>query len=184
MKKPQQWKCLSSEPGPDLKLFRVRFDQMKNPRNDAVEEMIILEAEDSANVVALTPEKEILFVRQHRFGIGEETIELPGGIVNAGEVPLKGAQRELQEETGYTGSQWFYLGKFPSNPVFMDSWIHHWVVQNIQLKTEQNLDNGEAVSVIKMPLEEVREKLGEGFFQHPHTVTALVLFFATYQEEV
>lgn len=182
MKKTKEWQYLASEPGPDLKLFRVRFDQMKNPRNEAVEQMIILEAEDSANVVALTPEREILFVRQYRFGIGEETVELPGGIVDAGEDPLKGAQRELQEETGYTGEQWYYLGKFPSNPVFMDSWIHHWMVQNVHLKTEQKLDNGEAVSVIKIPLPEVREKLNEGYFQHPHTVTALVLFFATFDQ--
>ena len=182
MKKTLQWQCLSSKPGPDLKLFRVRFDQMQNPRNEAVEDMIILEAEDSANVVALTPEKEILFVRQYRFGIGEHTIELPGGIVDAGEIPMKGAQRELQEETGYTGSQWFYLGKIPSNPVFMDSWIHHWMVQNVELKMEQKLDSGEDVSIVKMPVEEVRQKLQTGFFQHPHTVTALVLFFGTYDE--
>ena len=83
MKKTKEWQCLASEPGPDLKLFRVRFDQMKNPRSQAVERMIILEADDSANVVALTPEEEILFVRQYRFGIGEETVELPGGIIDA-----------------------------------------------------------------------------------------------------
>lgn len=178
-----QWTRLHAEPGPDLKIFRVRYDDMRNPRNEAVERMTILESEDSANVVALTPEGELLFVRQHRFGIGAETIELPGGFVDPGEAPLQGARRELEEETGYTGVQWFYLGRFPSNPVFMDSYIHHWMAWNVTPAGEQQLDDGEDVAIVKMPLAEARRRLNEGYFQHPHTVTALVLFFAIYAEQ-
>lgn len=177
-----EWRRLRSEPGPELKIFRVRFDDMRNPRNQAEERMIILEAEDSANVVALTPAQEILFVRQYRFGIGAETVELPGGFVDPGEPPLQGAQRELQEETGYTGTRWHYLGKFPSNPVFMDSWIHHWMVQQAEFVAEPKLDDGEAVELVKMPVAEVRRKLSEGYFLHPHTVTGLVLFFAVFED--
>ena len=64
-----EWKCIASDPGPDLKLFKARFDHMKNPRNEKIERMIILESADSANVVSITPKREILFVEQYRFGI-------------------------------------------------------------------------------------------------------------------
>jgi len=172
------WKRLRSDAGPDLKLFRARFDHMQNPRNGCTERMIILEADDSVNVIALTPSEEILFVKQYRFGIGFETFELPGGIVDPEEDFLEAARRELREETGHTGSGWASLGRIPSNPVFMESWIHHWLVRDVAPTHAQELDEGETVEVVTFPLPEVWQKLKEGFFQHPHTVSALVCFFA------
>ncbi len=176
--KSSGWKRLGSERGPDLKLFRARYDQMRNPRNGKTERMIILESNDSVNVIALTPDQQMLFVRQYRFGIEAVTVELPGGIVDNGEPPLAAARRELQEETGFTGSEWQELGRIPSNPVFMDSWIHHWLVTGVELTHPTSLDDGEAVDLELIPLAEVRQKMEEGYFQHPHTVSALVAFFA------
>ena len=61
--KKKGWETLRQEAGPALKLFNVRFDEMRNPRNGQVSKMIILEAEDSANVVPLTSDGNILFVQ-------------------------------------------------------------------------------------------------------------------------
>lgn len=54
-------------------------------------------------VVALTPAKEVLLVRQFRPGPGEVLLELPGGYVDPGETAVEAAARELLEETGYAG---------------------------------------------------------------------------------
>lgn len=173
----KEWKCVRTEPGPDLKLFTTRFDYMKNPRNDQTDKMIIIESEDSANVIALTPEKQILFVRQFRFGIRDFTVELPGGLVESGEEQAIAVQRELEEETGYTSQKWHSLGKIPSNPVFMNSFIHHWVATEAIKTSEVQWDESEDIELLLIPLEEARERLYQGFFQHPHTSNALILFF-------
>lgn len=173
------WKLERSEPGPGLKIFRSRLDYMRNPRNGQTEAMIILEGADAANIVAITPNQQIVFVRQYRFGIGEDTLELPGGGVNIGEPHADAAVRELMEETGYTAPEWQALGSIPSNPVFMDCYIHHWLALGAAPTHAQQLDEGEAVEVVLMPEAEVLEKLRSGWFQHTHTVNALLRYFVT-----
>lgn len=173
----KEWTCVKSEQGPDLKLFTARFDYMLNPRNQVTERMIILASPDSVNVVPLTKTGEIIFVRQYRFGTRTYTLELPGGIVDPGEEHGVAAVRELQEETGYSSSSWEYLGKIGSNPVFMDSYVHHWLAKDVELTHETSLDDGEDVEWVALSIEEVKERLLLGSFQHPHAVNALLRFF-------
>lgn len=174
----KQWKRLSSEVGPDLKLFRARWDEMQNPRNDKSQQMIVLQSRDAVNVVAVSRQQTIVFVRQYRFGIGDFTLELPGGLLNHDEALEPAAKRELREETGYVSEEWHKLGKIASNPVFMDSYIFHYLAANAEARFELALDEGEDVELVELSVDEVRRRLHAGEFEHPHTVSALVLYFA------
>lgn len=106
----KSWKIIKTEPGPDLTLFRVRFDWLENPRNGHTVKATVVEAPDWVNVVALTPAGELVVVRQYRFGNGEVTTEIPAGIIEEGESSQNAAARELQEETGFISDNWEYLG--------------------------------------------------------------------------
>ena len=171
------WRRERTEPGPDLKLFRARFDHLRNPRNGVVERMIILEADDAVNVVARTPAGELLFVRQYRFGTQTYTLELPGGLIDAGEDPPAAARRELREETGHSAASWKSLGRIAANPVFMDSYIYHYFAGDVEHTHALRLDPGEEIEVVRLPIAEVRRRLLAGAFEHPHTVCALLRFF-------
>ena len=90
-----RWKKEGSEPGPELLLFRARYDLMRHPTSLEIFKRLVLETSDWVSVVAVTSEGNILMVEQYRFGIGDLTIEPVGGLVDAGEKSLDAAKREL-----------------------------------------------------------------------------------------
>jgi ADP-ribose pyrophosphatase len=60
-------------------------------------------------ILAITPEQNVVLVRQFRPGPEQILLELPGGAIEVGETPQQAINRELLEETGYAG-QVQYIG--------------------------------------------------------------------------
>ena len=170
---PLPWKRLKTEPGPDLKLFRVRFNWLQNPRNETVVKATKVEAPDWVNVVALTPTQQVVVVRQYRFGIERVTTEIPAGIVEAGESSQAAAARELKEETGYTASEWEYLKYVEPNPAYLNNKCHLWLAKNVQKTHSPELDDGEDVVTSLMTLEDLRQEISEGRLRHSLALVAL-----------
>ena len=173
----QHWELTHSERGPELPLFKVRLDWFKNPRNAAAMRALVLEAADWVNVVALTPEKKILVVRQFRFGMGKFTIEIPAGLIEPGEPHAEAARRELVEETGYTAREWRYLGWVQANPAFMNNLCHLWLALDVVPNGVAHLDEGENIQIAELTLEEVCEQIRTGEMRNSLTLLALSRVF-------
>lgn len=154
-------------------LFRPRWDTLKNPRTEQVMDRLVLETPDWVNVVALTEARRLVCVRQFRFGTGEITLEIPGGVISPREAHGDAASRELREETGYTSQRWTYLGCVQPNPAFLDNICHHWLAQDARRTHELQLDSGEDIVVLELELDDVRAKIASGEIRHSLVVTAL-----------
>ena len=170
---PPPWPRVSSEAGPNLIVCRARFDVMTNPRTGRDLRRTVLETPDWVNVVALTPERRLVLVRQYRFGSSALTLEIPGGVVDPGEAPADAARRELREEAGYTSERWLPLGAVEPNPAFHDNLCHHWLALGARRTAEQELDEGEDIEVLELALDEVRQRIAEGEIRHALVLTAL-----------
>ena len=103
------WRRLSREEPIDYKIFGVRRERYESPRTGQALNATIVEAPDWVNVIALTPEKQCVLVRQYRFGTERVALEIPGGMIEPDESPLLAAERELREETGYDAQRWTCL---------------------------------------------------------------------------
>jgi len=173
----KSWEVIRSEQGPNLVLFQARYDWVKNPRNAKSMKAVILESADWINIVAVTPEKKVVVVKQFRFGVAKTTLEIPAGIIDKGETPEQAAMRELQEETGYVATNWKYLGWFESNPAFLNNVCHLWLALDVVKTYSPQLDEGEDIFVTELSLEEVRREIKQGNMRNSLTVLALSRVF-------
>jgi 8-oxo-dGTP pyrophosphatase MutT (NUDIX family) len=171
------WRRRGSRAGPALPLFRTRFDDMEHPVSGAVLSRLVLESVDWVNLVALTGAGESVMVRQYRFGAGYPTLETPGGMVDPGEDSLAAAQRELAEETGYTGGSWRYLGAVEPNPAIHDHLCHHWLAEGVARTREQDTGGGEHIRVELLSESALRDAVADGTIRHALCLSALSRVF-------
>ena len=118
------------------------------------------------NVLALTKNNEAVLVRQYRHGVCEFLLELPGGVIEDGEDPSVGAQRELLEETGYAAASLISIGEIYPNPALQTNTLHCFLACDVEKVGEQNLDAGEDIQVQLVPLDELIEMAKRGEFLH------------------
>ncbi|MBT8067372.1 MAG: NUDIX hydrolase [Gammaproteobacteria bacterium] len=180
---PIRWQKISSEPGPELPLFDVRFDQMRHPGTGDAFRRMVLEAPDWTNVVATTEEGDIIMVEQYRFGIEDLTVEPVGGIIDADEEPIDAAKRELLEETGYGGGSWQSLGVVQANPAIHNNLCHLWRADGVRLIQDQELDPGESIRVHLMSVHQVKKAIAAGRFLHPLGLAAMSRAFSPWSYE-
>jgi ADP-ribose pyrophosphatase len=167
------WKLLRSEPGPELPIFKVRYDWMENPRNTNVLKTVVLDFPDWVSVAAVTTDYRIVVVRQYRFGVAHFTTELPAGLVLQGETHEAAARRELLEETGYSSSDWVYLGWVEPNPAFQNNRLHQWLARDVRKTRDIRLDAGEDVVVDTLLPQEILRHIREGRLRHSLALLSL-----------
>lgn len=176
------WRRIKSEAGPELPLFRMRYDWMEHPTTRVRLKRLVLESVDWVNMVARTAAGELVMVEQYRFGISANTVETPGGMVDPGESHLEAAKRELLEESGYGGGEWHYLGAVEPNPAIHDHLCHHWLADGVVRVGDPTPGNGEAIRVLLMGLDEIHVAIEDGRLRHALALSALARVYSLWPE--
>ena len=154
-------------------LFRLRRERFRSRKSGLAHDFYVLHLADAVSVVATTPDRRLILVRQFRVGSGQESLETPGGLLNPGEDPLTAGARELLEETGYAGDPPRSLGTVWSNPSLMTSKITTILVANARKIAEPTLDHGEEVEVELFDEDEIPAMIQEGRVDHALAILGL-----------
>lgn len=135
-----------------------------------------LQAPDWINVIATTTEGEVVLVNQYRHGIGQASLEIPGGVIDAeDDDPLTAAKRELLEETGFrtSGKNWHSLGHISSNPALFNNYCHVFFAEACTRAGTQQLDMHEDIEVRLLPPQAFSKAVLEGQIHHALAVAAV-----------
>jgi len=133
----------------------------------------IFEFRSWGNVVALTPNNEVVLIKQYRHGVRDVLWEIPGGIIEDGEDPMMGVKRELLEETGYTASEFIQVAKLYPNPALQTNSMYCFLALNAEKVEVQSLDDGEDIEVHLVLLSDLIEMTKRGEFLHALMVATL-----------
>ncbi|MEW6160235.1 MAG: NUDIX hydrolase [Verrucomicrobiota bacterium] len=168
------WTQIGSKKIGDFRIFQLRSDLKISPRTGQEHDFFILECVDWVNVIAVTPQDELVMVEQYRHGSNTVELEIPGGMMDPQESsPLEAGLRELREETGYEGSNARILGKIFANPAILTNTCHTILVQDCELKHDTAWDHGEDLITRLVPFREIPDLITSGRIGHSLVVVAL-----------
>jgi 8-oxo-dGTP pyrophosphatase MutT (NUDIX family) len=173
---PARWEKTGQSLHANCRVFDVLQARYRHPVRGRERDFIVIDAPDWVNVLALTPDRRLVLVRQFRFGIDDFSLEIPGGVMERGEDPLAAAQRELREETGYTGRHVRVLGNVHPNPAIMNNVCHLVLIEQAEPTSNLAWDHDEEIEVLTAPVDEVFTWARTGRIKHALVLDALFLF--------
>ena len=123
-------------------------------------------------VLPVLEDGTIVMIRNYRFAVDEELIELPAGMLEEGEAPADCAARELAEETGYTAGRLVKLGQFYAGPGTTDELMHSFLATELK-DGDQNLEVHEEIVVEEYSEEDVKRMIADGEIHDAKTIATL-----------
>lgn len=159
-------------------IINLRVDILDGGDRDIIREVI---EHNGGVVIAGQPQPDqVILVKQYRYSIDKELLELPAGRIEKGEDPLLAAKRELTEETGYQASDWSEMSRMYTAPGFCNEMLYLYLAQNLVFKGK-DLDFDEETDVEILTLTEAWTQVGAGTIQDAKTIAGLGLLLARHK---
>lgn len=165
-----RWKMQSSQKIAESTLFELKEHKVSLP-NGNEKTYTIFDLPDFAAVLPVFDDK-IVLIKNYRYPVDKNILEIPAGFIEKGEEPRKAAQRELEEETGYLLKECEKLCEY--HPVAsLNDQVAHLFSGPVKKGGKIDREEGEEMEVTTLSISKVYEMLENNEISHPHTQIAL-----------
>jgi 8-oxo-dGDP phosphatase len=166
-------------------LLTVRTDTVRMPDEHDAKRTVVTHP-GAVAVLALDDDQRVLMIRQYRHPVRHELWELPAGLRDAdGESPVRTAQRELLEETGYRAREWHTLADYFTSPGFSTERIHIFLARGIEPVAGngyQRRDEEKFIVADWVPLDEAMRLVLTGKLHNGPAITGILAGYAACAE--
>jgi 8-oxo-dGTP pyrophosphatase MutT (NUDIX family) len=173
---PSRWEKLGHTTQAKTRVLDLLSVRYRHPVRGTEKDFVVVAPTDWCNVLALTADGHLVLVRQFRFGIDGFSLEIPGGVMEAGEDPIEAGLRELREETGFTGARARLLGSVNPNPAIQSNQCHFVLVEDAVQSAALEWDADEEIAVTTVPVDDVLAHARAGGITHALVLNALFFF--------
>ncbi|PCF49854.1 NUDIX hydrolase [Staphylococcus delphini] len=148
-------KTISKESIYKGKIIEVEKHKVALPNNETAYREVV-KHNGAVAICALTPDQQVILVKQYRKALEQELLEIPAGKLEPGEDRESAAMRELEEETGYKAKKLTLIGEVYGTPGFSNEKISVYFADDL-VEGEVNLDEDEFVEKVLYSLEDVKK---------------------------
>jgi ADP-ribose pyrophosphatase len=156
----------------DGKIISVHVDTIRQASGNTTVREVVRHPGGVA-AVPILDDSRILLIRQFRYPIGKYIYEIPAGKLDSGQPPLETMKRELEEETGYRAGILDHECSFYTTPGISNELIHLYTARKLT-PCDQNLEEGEHITLEALPIEECLQKIKTGEICDGKTVLGLL----------
>ena len=155
----------------DGKILSVRCDKVRTPSGHIATREVV-EHKAAVGMLAVTDRESVLLVRQYRYAVHEEMLEVCAGLIEEGENPSQAAEREMQEELNVRAGKLFRIGEFYASPGFCTELFTLFLAEEL---TQSSLpqDEDENVSVVEIQFKDIPKMIRDGKIRDSKTFAAL-----------
>ena len=170
------WNVLEDRVILETPIVTIKAGPVQCKRSGKQKDFYLFDFPDWVNVVALTPDRDIVMIKQFRYGSNRMEIEIPGGMINDKEPPVDAGCRELLEETGYAGSSARIIGRVCPNPAIQNNSCYTILVENSVKIAEPRQDDMEDIECFLQSKEAVQQSITSGLIDHGLVLNALMFY--------
>lgn len=156
------------------KKFSVERRTLRDPNGKTIEREVVVHP-GAVVILPVLDRKRIVMIRNFRYSVNEELLELPAGTAEPDEPAIETARRELEEETGYRAETMTPLAEFYASPGVMTELMRAFVAEGLT-KIEQRLEADERIKVEVVTVARAREMLAKGELRDGKTMATLGMF--------
>ena len=157
------------------KLINLHIDEVTLP-NGKTGTREWVDHPGAACVVPILPSGEICLIRQYRYALNQEFIEIPAGKLDKGEAPQDCAKRELLEETGYSASKLTFLTKIYPAIGFSNEVMWIYLGEDL-IKTQGQLDSDEFLEITPLPAKEAYYMVKSGQIVDVKSIIGIMWYY-------